>query len=58
MKLSQYAQKVGVIYRTAWLWYNSGKIKGYQMPTGTIVITEDEQRAPEDRVEQNVRLSR
>lgn len=40
MKLSEYARKVGVSYRTAWRWFKADKIKGYQMDTGTIIITE------------------
>jgi len=43
MKLSQYAKKVGVTYRTAFQWWKDGQIKGYQMPSGTIVITEEEE---------------
>ncbi len=42
MKLSQYAKKVGVTYRTAFWWQN-GDIKGYQLPSGTIVVTEGEE---------------
>ena len=42
MKLNAYARKVGVHYRTAWRWFKAGKIKGYQMDTGTIIITEDD----------------
>ena len=42
MKLSQYAKKVGVCYKTAWRWYQDGKISGYQIPTGTIIITEED----------------
>ena len=42
MKLSAYARKVGVHYRTAWRWFRAGKITGYQMDTGTIIITEDD----------------
>ena len=42
MKLSAYARKVGVHYRTAWRWFKAGKISGYQMDTGTIIITEDD----------------
>jgi predicted site-specific integrase-resolvase len=38
MKLSQYAKQVGVAYNTAWHWYQKGLIKGYQMPTGTIIV--------------------
>lgn len=41
MKLSDYARKVGVHYRTAYRWFKAGKISGYQMDTGTIIITED-----------------
>ena len=40
MKLSVYARQVGVSYRTAWRWYKSGQLKGYQVDTGTIIITE------------------
>lgn len=42
MKLSEYAQKVGVRYETAWRWFKAGSIRGHQLPTGTIIITEDE----------------
>ncbi|MBT9161278.1 MAG: hypothetical protein DDT26_02583 [Dehalococcoidia bacterium] len=40
MKLSAYAHKVGVSYRTAWRWFKAGKIVGYQVDTGTIIITD------------------
>src|SRR3989442_15662905 len=43
MKLSQYAKKVGVTYRTAFRWWQLGYIKGYQLPSGTISITEGEE---------------
>ena len=43
MKLSQYANKVGVTYRTAFRWWQNGLIKGYQLPSGTIVVTEEEE---------------
>jgi putative resolvase len=42
MKLSQYAKTVGVTYRTAFRWWQNGEIKGYQLPSGTIVVTEGE----------------
>lgn len=38
MKLSTYANKLGVTYRTAWNHWKSGKISGYQLDTGTIII--------------------
>lgn len=45
MKLSQYAKSVGVTYRTAFRWWQNGDIKGYQLPSGTIIITEGEDRS-------------
>jgi predicted site-specific integrase-resolvase len=44
MKLSQYAKIVGVSYKTAWTWYRNGEINGYQTPTGTIIVTELDQK--------------
>jgi predicted site-specific integrase-resolvase len=41
MKLSQYAKQQGISYRTALRWFRAGTIKGYQAPTGTIIVTED-----------------
>lgn len=38
MKLSNYAKQAGVSYRTAWSWWKSGAISGYQLPSGTIII--------------------
>jgi putative resolvase len=40
MKLSAYAHKVGVSYRTAWRWFKAGKVASYQVNTGTIIITD------------------
>jgi putative resolvase len=40
MKLSVYARKTGVSYRTAFRWFHAGKLPGYQMDTGTIIITD------------------
>jgi putative resolvase len=41
MKLSQYAKQQGISYRTALRWWKAGIIKGYQSPTGTIIVTEE-----------------
>lgn len=47
MKLSDYAKQTGVAYITAYRWFKSGQIKGYQTETGTIIVTEqDEERKP------------
>lgn len=42
MKLSTYAKKLGVCYRTAWNWFNEGKIDGaYQLPSGTVIVPDN-----------------
>jgi predicted site-specific integrase-resolvase len=46
MKLSQYAKQQGISYRTALRWFQAGTIKGYQAPTGTIIVTEGETPTP------------
>jgi putative resolvase len=51
MKLSQYAKQQGISYRTALRWFRAGTIKGYQAPTGTIIVTEDETSSPVRRPE-------
>jgi len=50
MKLSQYAKKQGVTYRTAFRWWQAGQVQGYQLPSGTIVVTEGDQEPPKERV--------
>ncbi len=37
MKLSEYAKKYGMTYRTAFRWWQQGQIKGFQKPSGTQV---------------------
>ncbi len=41
MKLSHYAKKLGIHYRTAWRHFVKGLIPGaYRLPTGTIIVPE------------------
>ncbi len=40
MKLSVYARKLGISYRTAYRWFKAGSVPGYQTATGTIIITD------------------
>lgn len=40
MKLSVYAHQVGISYRTAWRWFKAGRLPGYQVDTGTIIVTQ------------------
>src|SRR5215469_2451538 len=46
MKLSAYAKKYGITYRTAFRWWQNGQIKGFQKPSGTIIVTEGEEETP------------
>jgi predicted site-specific integrase-resolvase len=57
MKLSDYARKSGVSYRTAWNWYKSGQLKGYQMPSGTIIVQDDAEPAQAQAVAIYARVS-
>ena len=36
MKLSQYTEKIGVTYKTAYRMFKRGELDAYQLPTGTI----------------------
>ena len=42
MKLSQYAKKNKITYRTAWNHYKRGWIKCEQLPSGTVLVLDDE----------------
>jgi putative resolvase len=51
MKLRAFAQQAGVRYETAWRWFKAGKIKGCQLGSGTIIVTEElEQQPPPERI--------
>ena len=51
MKLRAFAQQAGVRYETAWRWFKAGKIKGRQLGSGTIIVTEElEQQPPPEAV--------
>jgi predicted site-specific integrase-resolvase len=48
MKLSTYAKKLGITYRTAFLHFQRGNIRGaYQLPTGTIIVPDEESIKPD-----------
>jgi len=47
MKLSAYAKKLGISYKTAWRLFQAGHIAGaYQLPTKTIIVPEEEDSPP------------
>ena len=58
MKLSLYAKQQGISYSTALRWWHQGVLRGYQAPSGTIIVeTEGKQVAPEERVAIYARVS-
>ena len=57
MKLSQYAKQQGISYRTALRWFRAGTLKGYQAPTGTIIVQEGEQPRQVQKVAIYARVS-
>jgi len=48
MKLSDYAKKLGVTYKTAWNYYRAGKLNAYQTHTGTVIVREEARPAEEN----------
>jgi predicted site-specific integrase-resolvase len=46
MKLSEWARRNNVTYKTAHRMWQSGMLDGYQLPTGTLVIREPQLDAP------------
>jgi predicted site-specific integrase-resolvase len=44
MKLSIYAKKLGICYKTAWRYWKSGKLDAYQTSTGTVIVREEQKR--------------
>src|SRR5260370_14987316 len=57
MNLSQYAKQQGISYRTALRWFRDGTIKGYQAPSGTIIVTEMESMPAVQKVAIYARVS-
>jgi len=56
MKLSVYAKKQGISYTTAWRMWKTGKLDAYQLPTGTVIVR-DEQPAQPNKVAVYARVS-
>lgn len=44
IKLSVWAKKQGISYKTAWRWFKAGilPVKHMQLPTGTILVEDKE----------------
>lgn len=45
MKLSTYAENLGISYKTAWRYFKDGKLDAYQTDTGTIIVRESVEKA-------------
>jgi len=41
MKLSTYAKKLGVSYKTVWRLWKQGHLDAYQLPTGTVIVKDE-----------------
>ena len=46
MKLSDFAKKAGISYRTAWRWWKRGWLKASQAPSGLIIVDLDPHDPP------------
>lgn len=58
MKLSHYAKQQGISYSTALRWWHQGVIRGYQAPSGTIIVeAEVKPHTREERVAIYARVS-
>jgi len=57
MKLSSYAKKLGISYSTAFRLWKAGNLNGYQLPTGTIIINDDDNNGKEQKIALYARVS-
>ncbi|WP_201384353.1 IS607 family transposase [Ktedonobacter sp. SOSP1-85] len=53
MRLSQYAKKMSVSYKTAFRWWQAGRLDAYQLDTGTIIVRDPK---PEQETPQGIAL--
>lgn len=59
MKLSKYAERIGVKRATATKWFHKGLIKGaYQLPTGTIIVPDEIFNKKENEIGETVIYAR
>ena len=57
MKLSTYAKQLGISYQTAWRLFKDGKLNAYKLPTGTVIVREEESQGSEQAVVVYCRVS-
>jgi hypothetical protein len=46
-------KKTRIIYRTTWRWWKQGNLTGYQLPSGTIITTDDNPSKPDAELKDN-----
>ena len=57
MKLSDYAKKLGISYKTAWRYFKDGKLDAYQTHTGTVIVKDVETKSRNIKVAIYCRVS-
>ena len=57
MKLSAYAKRLGISYQTAWRLFKDGKLNAYKLPTGTVIVREEETQGADQSVAVYCRVS-
>ncbi len=58
MKLSEYAKKININYRTVYNWFKKGMIpNAVQLKNGTILIVEDVNKIPEELKKNNLNFN-
>jgi len=57
MKLSAYAKRLGISYQTAWRLFKDGKLNAYKLPTGTVIVREEETQGADQSVALYCRVS-
>ena len=57
MRLRKYAQQMGISYKTAYRWWQAGKLDAYQLDTGTIIVREPVQPQAATQVALYARVS-
>jgi len=57
MKLSAYAKRLAISYQTAWRLFKDGKLNAYKLPTGTVIVREEETQGADQSVAVYCRVS-
>jgi len=58
MKLSDYAKKLGITYKTAWRLWKQGKLDAFQLPSGTIIVNVKENEPLEKGIKKDEKNSK